>query len=110
MDVHQIRIYEIFEHNKEYFHDRFKDHAARIMRHHGFIFMAMWEVQTPARTEFAYLLRWPSIAIKEASWSAFMADEEWTEIKRVTSAVHGRLVGSIEDRILMPTSYSPALA
>jgi len=38
-----------------------------------------------------------------------MADEEWTEIKRVTGAEHGKLVGTIADRLLVPTSYAPAL-
>lgn len=110
MTIHQIRIYEIFEHNKQFFHDRFRDHAARIMRRHGFDLVGMWEAQTPERTEFVYLLRWPSIAAKETAWSAFMNDEEWAEIKRVTSAAHGRLVGEIEDRVLLLTEYSPGLA
>jgi hypothetical protein len=35
-----------------------------------------------------------------------MADEEWQEIKRLTSAEHGTLVGAIEDRVLVPTAYS----
>jgi hypothetical protein len=30
--VHQLRIYEIFDHNKQAFHDRFRDHAMRIMK------------------------------------------------------------------------------
>lgn len=38
-----------------------------------------------------------------------MADEEWTEIKRVTGAEHGKLVGTIADRLLVPTSDAPAL-
>ena len=29
--IHQLRIYEIFEHNKAAFHARFRDHATRIM-------------------------------------------------------------------------------
>jgi hypothetical protein len=37
-----------------------------------------------------------------------MADKEWQEIKRVTSAQHGDLVGEIEQRVLALTSYSPA--
>jgi hypothetical protein len=36
-----------------------------------------------------------------------MADDEWKEIKRVTSAQHGDLVGAIEDRVLVPADYSP---
>ncbi len=40
--IHQLRIYEIFERNKAAFHDRFRDHAARIMRSYGFDIIAMW--------------------------------------------------------------------
>ena len=54
--IHQLRIYEIFEHNKGAFHDRFRDHAARIMRSYGFDIIAMWEGKTGQRTEFVYLL------------------------------------------------------
>jgi heme-degrading monooxygenase HmoA len=107
--IQQLRIYEIFEHNKAAFHARFRDHAARIMRKYGFHIVAMWEAQTDRRTEFVYLLAWPDEATKHAAWTAFMADEEWSEIKRVTSAEHGTLVGTIEDRVLVPTSYSPSL-
>jgi hypothetical protein len=37
-----------------------------------------------------------------------MADAEWTEIKRVTHAEHGLMVGTIEDRLLVPVAYSPS--
>jgi hypothetical protein len=37
-----------------------------------------------------------------------MAEQEWSDIKRVTSAEHGLMVGKIEDRLLVPTDYSPA--
>jgi heme-degrading monooxygenase HmoA len=105
--IHQLRIYEIFEHNKAAFHDRFRDHAARIMRTYGFNFIAMWETQVNDRTEFVYLLSWPDEQTMRNAWSRFMADEEWKEIKRVTRDQYGDLVGSIEDRVLSPTSYSP---
>lgn len=107
--IHQLRIYEIFEHNKGAFHDRFRDHAARIMRTYGFALVAMWEAKTVARTEFVYLLAWPDEPTMQDAWAKFRADEEWREIKRVTSAEHGDLVGAIEDRVLQPTSYSPEL-
>src|SRR5688572_18562420 len=106
--IHQLRIYEIFEHNKAAFHDRFRDHAARIMGTYGFNIIAMWETKTPQRTEFVYLLAWPNEAAMRSAWARFMADEEWKEIKRVTSAQHGDLVGTIEDRVLLHTSYSPS--
>jgi hypothetical protein len=104
--IHQLRIYEIFEHNKAAFHGRFRDHAVRIMQTYGFHIIAMWETRSDGRTEFVYLLRWPDEPIMRSAWARFMADEEWKEIKRVTGAQHGDLVGAIEDRVLAPTSYS----
>lgn len=73
--IHQLRTYEIFEENKEAFHARFRDHAARIMDRHGFQIIAMWEAKTEKRTEFVYLLRWPDEQTKTAAWTSFMADQ-----------------------------------
>ena len=107
--IHQLRIYEIFEHNKAAFHDRFRDHAARIMKTYGFDILVIWETKTAERTEFVYLLRWPDEPTLREAWARFLADEEWKEIKRVTSAKHGDLVGAIEDRLLVQTNYSPMM-
>ncbi|HYU82829.1 MAG TPA: NIPSNAP family protein [Candidatus Polarisedimenticolia bacterium] len=105
--IHQLRIYEIFERNKAAFHARFRDHAMRIMRKYGFEFVAMWEAATDERTEFIYLLVWPDISTKEAAWQKFRADDEWKDIKRVTAAEHGDLVGEIQDRVLVSAPYAP---
>ena len=106
--IHQLRIYEIFEHNKAAFHERFRDQAMRIMRAYSFDILAMWEARTGERTEFVYLLTWPDEPTMREAWGKFLADEEWKEIKRITSAQHGDLVGEIEDRMLLLTSYSPS--
>ena len=108
--VHQLRIYEIFEHNKQAFHERFRDHAMRIMAKYDFRIVAMWEAKGAERTEFVYLLEWPDERTLKDRWSRFMADEEWAEIKRRTAAQHGKLVGEIQDRTLRLTDYSPPLA
>jgi len=107
--IHQLRIYEIFEHNKAAFHDRFRDHAARIMRSYGFDIIAMWEGKTGHRTEFVYLLAWRDEKSMRRAWEQFRADEDWNKVKRLTNAQHGDLVGVIEDRVLIPTSYSPPI-
>jgi len=78
------------------------------MRNYGFAIIAMWEAKTEARTEFIYLLAWPDQPTMRNAWEAFRADEEWNAIKRVTKAQYGDLVGAIEARLLVPTSYSPA--
>lgn len=106
--IHQLRIYEIFDTNKAAFHARFRDHAARIMKTYGFNIVAMWETRADDKPKFVYLLEWPNEEAKTAAWSAFMQDKEWAEIKRVTSAEHGALVGRIEDRTLAILDYSPS--
>ena len=106
--IHQLRIYEIFEGNKDAFHARFRDHAARIMKRYGFDIVAMWEAKRAERTEFVYLLRWPDEETKTRAWAAFMADQEWEDIKKATRD-RGALVGEIQDRALLLTDYSPEL-
>jgi heme-degrading monooxygenase HmoA len=105
--IHQLRIYEIYDHNKAAFHERFRDHAARIMERYGFRILAMWETTTDSSTEFVYLLEWPDAETMAEAWERFLADEEWTEIKRETAARHGDLVGEIESRVLEPVPHTP---
>lgn len=107
--IHQLRIYEIFENNKAAFHDRFRDHASRIMKAHGFEIIATWESKTDQRTEFVYLLAWPDEQTMRRAWDEFRADEEWKRIRKTTNAQHGDLVGVIEERTLMPTSYGQSI-
>ncbi len=107
--IHQLRIYEIFEHNKAAFHKRFRDHAARIMKSYGFDIIATWEAKTADRTEFVYLLTWPDEQTMHRAWEQFRADEEWKRIKKNTNSQHGNLVGGIEERTLIPTSYGRSI-
>jgi hypothetical protein len=105
--VHQLRIYELFEDTREAFHQRFRDHAQRIMARYDFRIVAMWESRTEDRIEFVYLLEWPDEQTMKDRWAAFMADQEWSDIKAETSRIHGQFVGDIEDRTLLFTDYSP---
>ncbi len=106
--IHQLRVYEIFEPTKAAFHERFRDHAMRIMAGYGFDIVAAWETTTDERVEFVYLLEWPDADAMTRSWARFMADEEWAEIKRTTAARDGQLVGDVEDRVLEQVPYSPS--
>lgn len=106
--IHQLRIYEIFEDNKEAFHDRFRDHAIRIMESYGFHFLSIWEAETEKRTELVYLLQWPDEATMKEAWEEFMADQEWKDIKKRWAAEHGQAVGDIEEKVLIPTGYTPS--
>lgn len=105
--IHQLRIYEIFEHNKAAFHERFRDHAVRIMRRYDFRIVAMWEAKGERRTEFVYVLEWPDETTMKAQWTKFLTDQEWGAIKEKTRGAHGALVGEIQERVLRLVPYSP---
>ncbi len=107
--IYQLRIYQIFPHNKAAFHSRFRDHALRIMQRYDFHIRAMWETEHEGRAEFSYILEWPDQATLADRWEKFLADEEWTRIKQETAAAHGTLVGTIEDRTLHTLNYGPRL-
>jgi hypothetical protein len=105
--IHQLRIYEIFDGNKKAFHDRFRDHAMRIMAKYNFKIVATWESTKHNRTEFIYLLEWPDKETMTDRWEKFLRDQEWIKIKKETGEIYGPLVGEIQDRTLCPTDYSP---
>lgn len=108
--IHQLRIYEIFDGNKKAFHDRFRDHARRIMTKYDFKIVATWESKKDNRTEFVYLLEWPDRETMANRWEKFLRDQEWIKIKKETGEMYGPLVGEIQDRTLYLTDYSPGKA
>src|SRR5437773_4075257 len=90
-DIHQLRIYEIFDGNKKAFHDRFRDHAMRIMVKYDFTIVATWESKKDNRTEFVYLLEWPDGETIADRWEKFLRDQEWIKIKKETGECTDRL-------------------
>jgi hypothetical protein len=105
--IHQLRIYEIFDANKKAFHDRFRDHAMRIMAKYDFKIVATWESKKDNRTEFVYLLEWPDEETMDDRWEKFLRDPEWIKIKKETAEINGPLVEEIQARTLYLTDYSP---
>lgn len=105
--IHQLRIYTLPKENAVFFHERFKDHALRIMKKYNFNIVAIWQSELDGKLEFVYLLEWKDKESMEQAWKGFMADQEWKDIKKTTSALHGNYVDNIEDRTLLLTDYSP---
>ncbi len=105
--LQQLRIYEIPRAIEGTFHDRFRDHALRIMARHGFAVRSIWRSEHQDKVEFVYLLDWPDAGAMKAAWDAFLADPEWIAIKKETGARHGRFVDAVADRALEPLAWSP---
>ena len=106
--LHQLRIYELNRANHGPFHQHFQEHALRIMKKYDFQVLDMWESDTGDKLQLIYLLAWPDSKTMEERWRAFLADQEWVDIKKRTGAEHGQLVKSAEGQPLVRLSYSPA--
>jgi hypothetical protein len=106
--IHQLRIYQIPKNNRQAFHERFEQHALRIMKKYNFHVVSTWETTFEDKLEFVYLLQWRDEQTMKTAWTNFLADQEWKNIKEQTSREHGTFVENIEDRTLTVTSYSPA--
>ena len=105
--LQQLRIYEINRDNREPFHQRFQDHALRIMKKYGFNIVDMWESDTGEKLQLVYVLDWPDKETMDNAWKAFLADVEWIDIKKRSAAEHGQLVVEAKGQPLVRLSYSP---
>ena len=108
--INQLRLYEIYDDTRTEFLDRFRDHAARIMRTHGFDIVSMWTCQFQGKPAFAYLLRWPDAEAMQDGWARFMADAEWKAIKAARPADAPPIVGKINDLTLEAVPFSAPLS
>ena len=109
--INQLRLYRINPDLKDAFLVRFRDHAARIMRErYGFEILSMWLTHEANQLRFVYLLSWPDVATKNDAWQKFMADEEWSEIKRKFHETSDEPVLEIEDILLDAVSFSAPLS
>lgn len=105
--MYQLRIYEVNPEKRGAFHDRFKNDAMRIMGKYGFNIVALWESVTASKLEFIYILEWPDAAMMERQWKAFLADQEWIDIKKEMDLDIGEPVLQATGRVLEPLEYSP---
>ena len=106
--IYQLRIYEVSPGKREIFHNRFKNHALRIMKRYDFKVIALWKSSSVADFEFIYLLKWPDVEVMDRQWKLFLADDEWIEIKRKTVSESGEPVLRVISRVINAVDYCPA--
>lgn len=105
--IYQLRIYEVSPDRRAAFHNRFQNHALRIMKRYGFEVVALWESSSVVDFEFIYILKWPDVETMERQWKLFLADGEWIDIKKKMSTEIGEPVLRATGRVLSAVEYSP---
>ena len=106
MALFEYRVYEAATGKLPALHRRFETKTIGYFQKHGIGVVGFWDVVTGTSNELHYLLRFDSLAHREAAWGAFQADEGWHR-DRAESEVDGPLVTHIRNQFWRNTAYSP---
>lgn len=87
---------------------RFRDHTLDFFEQYEMKSMGYWTPIENGENQLVYLLGFKDKAQRDASWKAFIADEDWAKVY-ADSRANGPLVSSIENVFLSYTDYSPQL-
>ena len=85
---------------------RFETTTIHLFEKHGIHQAGFWTIAIgESNQDLIYMLKWDSLDERSKRFAAFQADPEWIAA-RGKSEADGPLVASLENEILMPTSFS----
>ena len=87
---------------------RFRNYTLKLFEKHGMVNIGYWMPIENPDNKLIYVLAFPSVEAREASWKAFIADPQWHEVRKKTEA-DGPIVAKIESVLLEATDYSPVV-
>jgi len=106
--IHELRIYRTHPGRMPALLRRFRDHTVALFEKHGIHNVAYWLNSVGGRNdELWYVVGFEDMAARESAWASFQADPEWQAV-RAASEEDGPIVHHIENRIMIPTDFSPA--
>jgi hypothetical protein len=84
-------------------HSRFREHTNRLFRKHGMTIVGFWQpLNAGMENTLIYLLAYKDAAARDAAWSAFRTDPEWTKVTKEMQ------VGTAVQSVFMnSTDYGP---
>ena len=106
--IYELRVYHALPGRLPALVKRFETITVRLFEKHGIQQAGFWTVAIgESNQDLVYMLKWESLADRDARFAAFQRDPEWIEARR-KSEEEGPLVASIANTILTPTSFSAA--
>ncbi len=104
---YELRIYTAAEGKLDALKSRFRDHTVALFERHGMTNVAYWTPLENPENKLVYLLSYPSMEARTASWKAFASDPEWKAAAKA-SEVNGKILAKPpEARFLALTDFSP---
>jgi hypothetical protein len=104
--IHELRIYHCVPGRLPALLKRFDTITLKLWDKHGIKQAGFWTTGIGESNQtLYYMLEWESLADREKKWDAFAADPEWHK-KRAETEADGAIVASVNNQILIPTSFS----
>jgi hypothetical protein len=105
--IYEERIYTIMPGKMGDIERRFAQHTMRLFEKHDIKVVGFWRTAIGRQNfELVYLLEFKDLNDRMQKWDAFGKDPEWIKARN-ESETHGPLVVQVENKILVPLSFSP---
>jgi hypothetical protein len=104
----ELRTYTTAPGKLDALHARFRDHTNKIFVKHGMQLVGYWTPtdDATASNTLIYILAYPSLEARQASWKGFINDPNWKKAF-AESRANGPIVTKVDSRFMKPTDYSP---
>ena len=103
--IYELRTYHCLAGRLPALLERFETLTCRLFEAHGIKQVGFWTLDDEANSDLVYMLKWDSVADREAAWASFRVDPEWVAA-RAKEGNAGAMVASITTQLLMPTAFS----
>jgi len=104
--VYEMRIYWSPEGKLDDLNARFRNHTVKLFEKHGMTNVGYWTPIDNKENKLVYILSYPSVEARNASWKAFQADPDWRKA-RDESEAKGKILTKVESYLMSATDYSP---
>ena len=88
--------------------ERFQKHTTKLFKKHGMENIGYWLPAHNDQDQIVYVLAYPSMEAREASWKAFGADPKWKKVQQASEA-NGKIVAKVESVFMHATDFSPKI-
>lgn len=105
MKLYELRVYYCEPGRLEALLTRFRNHTTRLFEKHGMKNVGYWVPVDNKENKLVYILSYPDLAARDASWKAFMSDPEWKKVQS-QSEESGKIVSRVVSEFMHTTDFS----
>jgi hypothetical protein len=104
--IYELRVYRCLPGRLPALIRRFESDTLQLWERHGIQQAGFWTTAIgESNNDLTYMIRWDSMADREARWSAFLADPDWIAA-RDRSEADGPILANVSSQFLNPTKFS----